>query len=498
MEFIKLQHTHFFILSIIPLFLIYSFNVEEIPILDLRFPILISVSVIGIVYLFLRIKFDSAKVSVILSTFLIMFIIHGNIRYYLKNQVILSDSVFSSSIFLGIIFLSIPLMLIFFIFKKNIISELNKILMIFSLTLFLVLMPTAIIYFINDSPSLDFSQINLDIELSEKPNLYVILLDEFAGQIQLNQDFNYYPHYLMSNLDKRNFQTPINSFSNYPNTAYSLPSVLNMEYLEYVTNELGPDSKNTIKALDLRNNNNLMKIFKNNGYHITSFYGGMGASGAGNLVDEKVCAPFNINNDLKEKFFLIYFPFSYFNNELINNPLNEKISCIREYINNLETSKEPKFLFIHLRLPHHPYVYNSSGDFISDSNLDNKDKNGYLEQLKFSEKLAVDIIDTIQQKDPNSFIVIFSDHGYRSHINWNDRNNFENVIRGHNVIISFYTNEHQINLPKNVTLVNIFRIIINQISDEKLEILENKLYWYGLDEPNRHYDVSEIIFNNLQ
>ena len=88
-----------------------------------------------------------------------------------------------------------------------------------------------IFYINNDFDSNSIFEINLDFKMENRPDVFVILADEFAGPIQLSQDFDYYPTILYDNLKIKNFQIVENALSNYPNTAYSLPSTLNMDYL---------------------------------------------------------------------------------------------------------------------------------------------------------------------------------------------------------------------------------------------------------------------------
>ena len=473
--------------------LIFSFNAHEIPFTDTLVPLLISILISVVVFAILNLKFDFQKSSLILSVFLISFLIHGNVRFILQNERGLENTFFDSSIFLGSIFILISLISIIFIFKKNIQKEIHKIFTIFSITLVLILIPNIILFYINnDLDSNSLLETNLDFEMKHKPNVFVILADEFAGPIQLNQDFDYFPNILYDKLKINNFQIVENAFSNYPNTAYSLPSTLNMDYLESLTQHVGKKSKNTLLAYELRNDNNVMKVFKKNDYKITSFYGGMGTTGNASLVSEKPCSPFNINNDLKEKYLQIYIPFTFFNDNLINNPLNEKLICIQDHIKNLQPSSEPQLFFIHLRLPHAPFVFDSDGNFIESSQLDPSDSDAYLEQLIFTEKTIVNLVNDIQNHDPDSAIIIFSDHGFRAHINWSDHNG-ENIIRGHNVIIAYKLPNQNYDLPDNVSLVNLFRIFFNQYSDEQFEILENKYFWYDPAEPNNHFDLTDEI-----
>tara|TARA_Y100000590_G_scaffold95323_2_gene108134 strand:- start:22940 stop:24286 length:1347 start_codon:yes stop_codon:yes gene_type:complete len=436
----------------------------------------------------LRIKWNTQKSAVVSSILFINFIVFGNIRSFLTND--LQFNFEYLTVALLIIFLIIVISSIFFIFRKNILNEISKIFTIFSLSLILILMPNILFFYIdNDKENTELFEINLDVEMSSKPDVYVVIMDEFAGELQLASDFDYYPEKFFEELELRDFNIPKFAFSNYPNTAYSIPSIMNMDYVDFIPEILGEESTNTLMANELADNNNVMKMFHNNGYHVVSFYGGMGALGK-SFVDQKVCAPFEINNDLKEKYLQIYVPFTNVNNQLINGTINDKLQCILENVSNTSTGDKPHVYFIHLRLPHEPFVYDANGTYNELSNYDATSKEGYLEQLKYSEKFVLKLSDMIKENNPESAILVFSDHGFRAEIDWENRQ-LDNMIRGNNVITAIHIPGENVDLPETVTLVNLFRIFFNQYLENDFEVLDDRIMWYNPIQPNKHYDVTE-------
>ena len=268
-----------------------------------------------------------------------------------------------------------------------------------------------------------------------------------------------------------------------------MPSILNMDYLDFIPEVLGEESKNTLMALELVHSNNVMKIFHNNGYHVVSFYGGMGALGKSH-VDQKLCAPFEINTDLKEKYLQIYIPVTYLNNQLIHGSINEKLQCILDNISNTSKKDKPHAYFIHVRLPHAPFVYDADGVYNESSKHDTTSKEGYFEQLKYSEKFIIELSDMIKENNPEAAILVFSDHGFRALIDWEKRE-IDNMIRGHNVIIAMHNPENEIIMPETLTLVNLFRIFFDQYLEDDFEILDDRIIWYNPIQPNKHYDVTQ-------
>jgi len=486
---------NFIILSVIPILLILSFNVGEIPLSDIILPLIVSVTVAGIIFLIFKLKFGSNKAGLIISLFLITYIIYGNFHSYV-NEILKIESIFTSASFLITTFLLISLFSIYMIIRKNIYNEFNKIFTIFSITLVIILLPNIFVFYSDESSYDSNSNLNidLDIKMSDKPNVFLLIADEHAGTIQLDFDFNYFPKNLYDKLEIRNFKIVKNAISNYPNTAFSVASFMNMDYLDFIPKIVGEQSKSMLYTYDIRNDNLVMKIFKENGYKVFSYYAGMGAIGTSTNVDAKLCAPFNINNDLKQKYFQKFIPFTFLNNILLHNPMIEKLDCIENSIKNFDESGQPIFAMIQIRLPHDPYTFDSQGNV--NEVLHNagtpESKSAYFEQLIYSEKVFLDIIDNIQINNPNSVILFISDHGWREQIDWKNRDN-ENIIRGHNVIITAFLPDSDYEFPETFSLVNLFRLVFNQYSITEIELLDDRTIWYDGSQPNIHYDTTEQL-----
>ena len=101
---------HPFLISILPIFFLFSLNVHEVPINDIFFPILISISITFVLWIILRKIFDVVKGANILSLFLLLFVTYGNLRMILYDTGDANLQLFSSNSILGLIFLSIGIL----------------------------------------------------------------------------------------------------------------------------------------------------------------------------------------------------------------------------------------------------------------------------------------------------------------------------------------------------------------------------------------------------
>ncbi len=487
---------HPFLISILPIFFLFSLNVHEVPINDIFFPILISISITFVVWIILRKIFDGVKTANILSLFLLLFVAYGNIRVILNETGDPNLQLFSSHSILGIIFLSIGILGLIFFRRTQENKKINSILNVVAITIILILIMNVSIFFIEnpiDSSREYFQNIPLTKKvLQERPDVFVFILDEFAGEKQLEMDFEYDLSSFNQSLLSREFHVAETSLSNYPNTALSMPSLLNMDYLEFLTFDLDEKSKDMRIPLKLRDQNNVMKIFKINGYNIISFYGGLDATGDATIVNEKLCSFGTINTDLRKNFVLTYIPLSYFNDILLANFQKEKLECTFSFIENYQTkSSQPTYHHMHIRLPHDPFIYDSEGNYLAYT-IKSDDKDAYLQQLIFTEKKILELVDVIQKKSPESVIIILSDHGFRSDIDWENPSD-DDLIRGFNVITAFYFPDRNLLINEKISLVNVYRIFFNEYFDYNLDLLPDKHFWYNPSNPHIHYDVTEKL-----
>ena len=493
-----------FLFSCLPIMFLLSFNAHELPVSDVIIPLIISISIAFIIWIIIRLFLEDKKSSLIVSLFAILFAIYGNV--HTQSQVSTSELIqlFGSNLISGPIFLLIGILGTIFFVKTKSAKEINTIFNVVSLTIILILISNTAIYYISNTTPYDSSEfLSTPVIISDvdyKPTVFVLILDEFAGKHQLEMDFEYDLTPFNDELKERNFLVPEISIANYPNTSLGRPSFMNMDYINTVAAKVGPDSKDMRIPLELTEKNHLFKMFKANGYKITTFFAGLHAPGDTLYVDEKLCSFGTINTDLRKNFVNTYLPLSYFDSQLLQLFHHEKLQCVFSYIENYQSnSEQPHLVFAHMRLPHHPYIYDEHGNYYNWEQYrgpPDSHKPSYLNQLKFSEKKVLDLIDHIQHNHPNSVIILHSDHGYRSDINWSNPTD-DDIIRGFDIISALYFPEKETVLPDRLSLVNLYRIFFNVYFDAEYEILDNKHYWFDPLRPFLLHDVTALVNSKI-
>ena len=326
----------------------------------------------------------------------------------------------------------------------------------------------------------------------DRRDIYLIILDEYAGKKTLQKEFGYNNEKFYSELTKRGFFLPEINHSNYPYTKLSIPSILNMHYLNFLSDETIETSKNDSSIKAALEKNLVMQNLKNNGYEIFTFFTGGGATGSDSLVTKKFCSEFFYSEYISVSLKKIV-PF--FNDDYDPNFKRDRIECVFSTIPQISENENPVFVYAHVLLPHGPYVFDSNGNHVETKEILDIDmeKNLYLEQLEYANKKIINVIDKIQKNSQNQpIIIILSDHGQRIGVDWQNPSQ-DMIIQSFNNLNAYYFPEKNIS-QESISPVNSFRLLFNEYFDTHFEILEDKNYWLQTDEyPYDFSDVTNLV-----
>lgn len=317
------------------------------------------------------------------------------------------------------------------------------------------------------------------INKSSKPNIYLLVFDEYAGFESLKTHFNYNNESLKDSLSKRNFFISQNSSSNYNLTLASMLATLEMNYINnYDQKEFNRSSIHGTAAHALYENN-LTDFLHNNGYKIinnTFFnlkYSNSNSVALIPLEDRFVLDKTfgrtiskgflqNIPSNTVQNMLQTHYSKIYRYNERVISTLR---STIQQKIN-------PAFIYSHFLIPHLPYLKDKTGNVRSYAAAYNELKarespDQYIEYLQYTNQLMLQFTDSILRTDHHSIIILMSDHGYRS-------GNKKNNIKYHfNNLLAVYTpNRNYSGFTDTTCLVNTFRIILNNNFGQNLSLSE--------------------------
>ena len=298
---------------------------------------------------------------------------------------------------------------------------------------------------------------------AHKPNIYFLVFDEYSSSLSLKDNFRFDNSPLDSFLLSRGFFLSSHSKSNYTYTVFSISSTLNMNYFKNAIDMKFPDDFGLV--WDCIYDNKVMQLLNDEGYKIYNF-------SAFNFKDHPA------TNENFSKFWAMKFVYGNsflsvfkviqkwydkkYNTKQLQSVFNEFDKVLKNEMEN------PRFVYLHFLLPHHPYKFTKIGkekSIFEYSKDDRYNTQGYLDQLSFSNRIIFKLIDEIQLKDKNSIIVLEGDHGNRFYP-FNEKgfnkNYYTDKSAFRNLNAYYFFDKNYSKLNDSISPVNSFRVIFSQ------------------------------------
>lgn len=503
-------HPIFF--AIYPILFLYTNNISMLKIEHTFIPILLAV--IGTLVLWLIIKLVTKsryKSAVITSIFLVLFFSYGHIYEIISGFTEKALNV-SSDVYLSLSYILVFLLsflLILFSNKKfkstsGLLNVTSVILIIFPIYTILVFSPNSdILQSANNTAgsTADEDSIYL-VPPQNKPDIYYIILDGYARGDVFEEVYGYDNSKFYDELKSLGFYVAERSHSNYSSTLPSLSSTLNLKYHNSIPKKATHTTQYayTLMLIDQLSENKVSKILSKIGYKIVTFSTGLSWTDFGN-ADEKINPKFSFNEyeniiigttPLRSLLGLIPHKSPYYLHK-------QRIIFNLEQLPKVHDREEPVFVFAHILAPHLPFVFGDSNvisssntviDFSegfnyhkSDDNLRKKYREKYIAQVKVLNHLILNTIRELINKSKDAIIILQSDHGPGSLLDW-DTINVLSVKERVSILNAYYfPNDSYETIYNSITPINTFRIIFNKFFNGTQDLLEDKSHFSTLANP---------------
>ena len=121
-------------------------------------------------------------------------------------------------------------------------------------------------------PTVTFGPIDIPAALPDRPrpDIYILILDAYGRADVLREDYHF-ENTLVPELEKLGFNVPPKAASNYAQTALSLASSLNLEYLPTLLEKQVSVGEPRARLADLISRNRVFDTFTTAGYRIRSY-----------------------------------------------------------------------------------------------------------------------------------------------------------------------------------------------------------------------------------
>ena len=406
-----------------------------------------------------------------------------------------------------IIFITVPITISIIILRSN---NLRNIFAIGVLAMFLVSSIQVIINYVKlntVSSNLSSFQKSVFDEFStknelKKPNVYFFILDGYGRSDELVK-VGINNNYFIKDLRDKNFFVASKSTSNFMSSRYNFDGLYSMNY---------PDLKNDNqleRKKKIQGDNLVINTFKSLGYrHIR-----MGPNQAKNqdcTGKEDHCL-FKINEvdgsadglgSIYLKLFAmtpIYKAVTFiYSNKFKRNVYKKSTiaNAENEWKKIWNETEKPFFMEINVWQPHAPYLLDRECKEVKDI-IDyhllgtgkvqlSKEIEHYGNEIHCVNKQMISFIKSIKDKDPYSIIVIISDHGHSFFTNmniepekWTDKSI---ISRSANLWAAQFPEKCNNRFYDSVSVVNTFRFVFSCIFNQKIPLLEDKVFVHGKGE----------------
>lgn len=150
----------------------------------------------------------------------------------------------------------------------------------------------------------------------------------------------------------------------------------------------------------------------------------------------------------------------------------DKVLYLINKIGDLDQVSSPKFIYVHLLLPHFPFMFDENGNVLDEELHGNW--NYYLGQYNYSMEVAKKMIDNIlENADPERppVIIFQSDHGARN-IDYGGPllENFPEEYKTHILFTLRMPGYDLSTLPQDIDPINTFPIVFNYLFDDNIPL----------------------------
>ena len=331
---------------------------------------------------------------------------------------------------------------------------------------------------------------------TDLPDVYYIILDGYTRGDALQRDLGYDNSAFLNELRKLGFYVAGCSRSNYSYTVGSLTSALNMDYLPALEAQLEANGMDPKDLWVLLKQSLVRRTLEAMGYQTVAFETGYEWSRLADadiylglakesyamqrlnpfeamLVKSSLILPLADARylNLKRRFEDVNFPYQ--------DHINGQLFILGE-IPKIARTPDPTFAFIHVLIPHVPYVFGPDGEILADPGYyggrksapinREYERKGYTGEVTFiNARILEDIKAILEESDTPPVIIIQGDHGLR-------KDNRMLILNAYHL-----PGEGEETLYPSISPVNSFRVVFDEVFGTSYGLLPDVSYPRGGD-----------------
>lgn len=269
---------------------------------------------------------------------------------------------------------------------------------------------------------------------TDRPDIYWIIPDEYAGNEELEKYFHYDNSQFLGQLKDMGFTVSENSYNWSSDTFTILRDILCMRYMQGETDkreEIVADPDAPLWKYLRRLGYEIYEIESAPKFDLKQRVGGL----------EEVKVPMTADGETVANLLLRYSLLYRYENEITERllPKQSKKTAREQILKVLGWKEDPDQLkvnkpactVIYTRSPHLPIFFDRNGEKVpKEHRYEKKERQYYLDQLIYISDRLREMCGNIIAEDPDAIIILQSDHGWRTidNITWLDLSNILNAV----------------------------------------------------------------------
>ncbi|HEY4648442.1 MAG TPA: sulfatase-like hydrolase/transferase, partial [Gemmatimonadales bacterium] len=249
-----------------------------------------------------------------------------------------------------------------------------------------------------------------------KPDIYLLVLDEYANSSVLREQFNFDNREFEDSLRQLGFTIPRSVHSNYTHTILSLPSLLNFSHLNGLTTELGSTATDPSLPIYLLQHNRTVTFLRGQGYRFVLYPSQWWpATQHSTEADSEYQAwhGFSLGRELTRSHFRRTLTEMTPLGQIFRQPPydGDHVRRTLEALASVRTGGKPTFAFAHIMNPHYPYVFESDCRPVPPHGAKRK-RVAYVNQLRCLDRMVLSTVTALIQRSPTPPVILLQgDHG---------------------------------------------------------------------------------------
>ncbi len=408
-----------FLFAMFPALFLFAYNIEEVNLAVLPVPLAASLILTALFWLPARLLLrDRQKAGLLAFIFTFMFFSYGHVLSGLFPKVV-RKAIYAPMWTLwawGILFLALA---VWIIRRQRSLNTLTMGLNVFVGVLLIFPLWQIASYHLRPDHSFT-SRVRDEAEdrklMSQKviprdklPDIYYLIFDRYANKENLLQFYDYDNSPFYSLLKGKGFFIADKCSSNHVRTYLSLCSSMNMDYMPDLLGKVPVQKRVIYRMLQ---NNRVLRLVKGLGYtyiHLGSWY-----------EPTKVNRFADINyagarmTDLAQDFTLKFLNITALA-PLGLSQYSHRDGVLKKFqeLSQVVERPGPKFVFLHMLVPHSPFIFGANGEALSLEDLEKRSlEQKYVDQIRYLNRRIEELIDAIMSHAKIApVIIIQSDEG---------------------------------------------------------------------------------------